>query len=204
MKKWAGAAAAALLVLAACGGGNGDSASKMQRTTSPTTATAPPTASASTTPAAPGQLEVTFGDAVPYTPPPGPRQLQGVFNENHAPVAVDTTITNRGDQTHPGVGFWLFSQDGSKVYGLTADLADPILGEIPPGGTVQGQVIFGPLKMSGRPVRVEAQEIGELKRATRTDRGEPRLLTDASRHVRQRGGKPLTGPLAGRGAARWE
>jgi hypothetical protein len=88
---------------------------------------------------------VSFGDPVPYTPPPG--QLEGVFNENHNPVAVDVTVTNHGKQEHPGLGFWLITSDRSVWYGISND--PDVVAKIPPGDSIQGPVIFGPLKTGG-------------------------------------------------------
>jgi hypothetical protein len=136
--------AGALLVLAACGGGGGGGSEK-----------ASPPATASTNPAEPGQLDVTFGDPVPYTPT---EQLEGMFNENQNPVAVDVTVTNHGKQEHPGLGFWLITSDRSDWYGISLD--PDVVAKIPPGDTIQGQVIFGPLTTSGSPIRVEARELG--------------------------------------------
>jgi ABC-type glycerol-3-phosphate transport system substrate-binding protein len=91
MRKALGVIAGALLVLAACGGGGGGGSEK-----------ASPTTTASTKPPEPGQLDVTFGEPVPYTPT---EQLEGVFNENQNPVAVDVMVTNHGHEQHPGLGF---------------------------------------------------------------------------------------------------
>jgi hypothetical protein len=132
------------LVLAACGGGDGGGSEK-----------ASPTTAASAKPTAPGQLDVTFGDPVPYTPT---EQLEDMFNENQNPVAVDVTVTNHGKQEHPGLGFWLITSDGSDWYGISLD--PDVVAKFPPGNTKQGPVIFGPLKTSGPPIRVEARELG--------------------------------------------
>ena len=144
MRKALGLIAGALLVLAACGCGGGGGSEK-----------ASPTTTASTNPTAPGQLDVTFGDPVPYTPT---EQLEGMFNESQNPVAVDVTVTNHGKQEHPGLGYWLITSDRSDWYGISLD--PDVVAKIPPGDTNQGQVIFGPLKTSGPPIRVEARELG--------------------------------------------
>jgi hypothetical protein len=143
MRKALGLIAGALLVLAACGGGGGGRSEK-----------ASPTTTASTKPTEPGQLDVTFGDPVPYTPT---ERLEGMFNENQNPVAVDVMVTNHGEQEHPGLGFWLITSDGSDWYGISND--PDVVAKIPPGDTNQGPVIFGPLKTSGSPTRVEAREL---------------------------------------------
>ena len=98
---------------------------------------------------------MTFGDVVPYTLPPG--ELGGVFNVNHNPVTVSVTVTNHGEQEHTRLDFDLITSDRREWYALPLDPA--ILADIPPGATVQGQVIFGPLKTSGSPTRVEARDL---------------------------------------------
>jgi hypothetical protein len=148
MRKTLGVVSGALLVLAACSGGGGGGSEKAERKASPTT-------TAATNPTAPGQLEVTFGDVVPYTPPPG--ELGVMFNVNHNPVAVSVPVTNHGEQEHTGVRLYLITSDRSAWKGLPLDPA--ILDDIPPGATVQGQDIFGPLKTSGSPTRVEARDL---------------------------------------------
>ena len=115
MRKTLGVIAGALLVLAACGGGGGGSEKASPTTTKPTE---------------PGKLDVTFGDAVPYTPT---EQLAGMFNQNQNPVAVEVTITNHGKQEHPGLGFWLITSDGSNSYGISND--PDVVAKIPPGDT---------------------------------------------------------------------
>ena len=81
-----------------------------------------------------------------------------MFNQNQNPVAVEVTVTNHGKQEHPGLSFWLITSDGSNSYGISND--PDVVAKIPPGDTNRGQVIFGPLKTSGPPVRVEARELG--------------------------------------------
>jgi hypothetical protein len=111
------------------------------------------------TPPAPAgaQFEFTFGDPVPHTPTPDEVEL-GVYNENHAPVEVAVTATNRGGTPGPErpFGYWLVTAGGRYfVAGL-----DPVPGdeEIPPGGAVTGRAVFGPLRMDGPPLRVEVTE----------------------------------------------
>jgi hypothetical protein len=148
MRKTLGVVSGALLVLAACSGGGGGGSEKAERKASPT-------ATAAANPTAPGQLEVTFGDVVPYALPPG--ELGGVFNVNHNPVTVSVTVTNHCEQEHTRLHFDLITSDRREWYALPLDPA--ILADIPPGATVQGQVIFGPLKTSGSPTRVEARDL---------------------------------------------